>query len=141
MSASTVRRFAALSVALAAVAGLAGCSSGGSSSAVVTASPGSVPQIGQVVATAPLSEGGHEASKCHGVDDATRDALKKVAYERGWTVESFAADDQGCWTEAEMTAQGQPVELSVDVDQELGVASLRVKDIVVSPSASPSEGA
>lgn len=137
MSASTVRRFATLSVALAAVAGLAGCSSGGTSSALATASPGAVPQIGQIVAEAPLSEGGHEASKCGGVDDATRDALKKAAYERGWTVNSFSADDQGCWAEAEMTAQGQPVELSVDADQASGTASLRVRDIVPA-SASPS---
>lgn len=136
------RRFAVLSVALVGVVGLAGCS-GGSSSALATASPGRVPQLGQIVAEAPLSEGGHEASKCGGIDDDTREALQENAYERGWTVRSFAADVQGCWDSAEFTAEGQTVELSLDVDQESGTASLRVKDIViVSPSASASpEGA
>lgn len=139
MSFSAVRRSVALVVVVVGAVGLVGCSGGSSSSALVTASPGSVPQVGQVVATVPLSEGGHEASKCGGVDDAARDALKASAYERGWTVESFAADSQGCWESAEMSAQGQTVELAVDADQDSATASLRAKDIVPpSPSASAS---
>ena len=54
------------------VAGLVGCGglsgcAGDMSSA--SASPGSVPRVGQVVATAELSEGGYVASRCGGVDD------------------------------------------------------------------------
>lgn len=91
---STTRFYAALSIGLFSVIGLVGCS-GSSSSALATASPGSVPQIGQVVATTALSSGGHEASQCGGVNDATRDALQASARERGWTVDRFSADDQG----------------------------------------------
>lgn len=47
---STARFYAAFSIGLFSVVGLVGCSVG-SSSALVTASPGSVPQVGQVVAT------------------------------------------------------------------------------------------
>ena len=135
----TVRGSLVLAVSLAAVVGLGGCS--GSSSSAATASPGAVPQVGQIVAEAPLSEGGHEASRCGGVDDTVRDALTKAAYERGWEVTRFSADDQGCWAAAEMEAQGQTVELSVDADQRSGTASLRVRDIVVVPSSASSEGA
>lgn len=105
---STARFYAALSIGLFSVIGLVGCSVG-SSSALATASPGSVPQVGQVVATAGLSSGGHEASQCGGVDDAARDALQASARERGWTVDRFSADDQGCWKTAEMKARGQSV--------------------------------
>ena len=133
MSVSIARFFIAVAVGLVGVVSLTGCS-GSSSSALVTASPGSVPQIGQVVATAGLSSGGHDASRCGGVDDAARDALQASARERGWTVDRFSADGDGCWTAAEMTAQGQVVELAVDADQESSTASLRVKDVVVTPS-------
>lgn len=137
MSVRTVRGFT-VPVVLAAVVGLGGCS-GSSSSAEVSASPGAVPQVGQVVATAPLSEGGHEASKCHGVDDVARDGLRAAAHERGWTVSRFSADDQGCWESAEMEVQGQVVMLAVDADQDASTASLRVRDVVPA-SARPSEG-
>lgn len=162
MTVLTVRRSLVLAVSLAAVVGLGGCSGSsssvattspsvppspsvvatvGSSSALATASPERVPQLGQILATAPLSEGSDKASECDGIDDDTRGALQRNAYERGWAVRSFTADTQGCWESAEFTAEGQTVQLAVDADQEAGVASLRVKDIVVSPSASPSEGA
>ena len=134
---STARFYAGLSIGLFSVVGLVGCS-GSSSSALVTASPGSVPQIGQVVATAGLSSGGHEASQCGGVDDAARDALQASARERGWTVDRFSADDQGCWKAAEMKARGQTVQLAVDANQESSTASLRVKDVVATPSTSAS---
>jgi hypothetical protein len=97
-----------------------------------------VPQIEQVVATAGLSSGGHEASQCGGVDDAARDALQASARERGWTVDRFSADDQGCWKTAEMKARGQTVQLAVDANQESSTASLRVKDVVATPSTSSS---
>lgn len=134
---STTRFYATLSVGLFSVVGLVGCS-GTSSSALATASPGSVPQIGQVVATAGLSSGGHEASQCGGVDDAARDTLQASARERGWTVDRFSADDQGCWKTAEMKTQGQTVQLAVDANQESSTASLRVKDVVATPSTSSS---
>ena len=134
---STARFYITLSIGLFSVVGLAGCS-GSSSSALATASPGSVPQIGQVVATAGLSSGGHDASQCGGVNDAARDALQANAHERGWTVDRFSADDQGCWTSAEMTTQGQTVKLAVDANRKSSTASLRVKDIVVTPSTSSS---
>lgn len=134
---STARFYAGLSIGLFSVVGLVGCS-GSSSSALAMASPGSVPQIGQVVATAGLSSGGHEASQCGGVDDAARDALQASARERGWTVDRFSADDQGCWKAAEMKAQGQTVQLAVDANQESSTASLRVKDVVATPSTSSS---
>lgn len=134
---STTRFYAALSIGLFSVIGLVGCS-GSSSSALATASPGSVPQIGQVVATTALSSGGHEASQCGGVNDATRDALQASARERGWTVDRFSADDQGCWKAAEMKAQGQTVQLTLDANQESSTASLRVKDVVATPSTSSS---
>ena len=134
---STTRFYAALSIGLFSVVGLVGCS-GSSSSALVTASPGSVPQIEQVVATAGLSSGGHEASQCGGVDDAARDTLQASARERGWTVDRFSADDQGCWKTAEMKARGQTVQLAVDANQESSTASLRVKDVVATPSTSSS---
>lgn len=133
MSVSIARFSIAVAAGLIGVVSLTGCS-GSSSSALVTASPGSVPQLGQVVATTGLSSGGHEASRCGGVDDAARDALQASARERGWTVDHFSADGDGCWTAAEMTAQGQVVELAVDADQESSTASLRVKDVVVTPS-------
>jgi len=120
-----VRGSVAVVVVVVGAAGLVGCSGGSSSSALVTASPGSVPQIGQIVATAGLSSGGHDASRCGGVDDAARDALQASARERGWTVDRFSADDQGCWTAAEMTAQGQVVTLTVDADQKSSTASPR----------------
>lgn len=134
---STARFYAGLSIGLFSVVGLVGCS-GSSSSALATASPGSVPQIGQVVATTALSSGGHEASQCGGVDDATRDALQASARERGWMVDRFSADDQGCWKAAEMKAQGQTVQLTLDANQESSTASLRVKDVVATPSTSSS---
>lgn len=134
---STTRFYAALSIGLFSVIGLVGCS-GSSSSALATASPGSVPQIGQVVATTALSSGGHEASQCGGVNDATRDALQASARERGWTVDRFSADDQGCWKAAEMKAQGQTVQLTLDANQESSTASLRVKDVIATPSTSAS---
>ena len=134
---STTRFYAALSIGLFSVVGLVGCSVG-SSSALVTASPGSVPQVGQVVATTALSSGGHEASQCGGVDDAARDALQASARERGWTVDRFSADDQGCWKTAEMKAQGQTVQLTLDANQESSTASLRVKDVVATSSTSAS---
>lgn len=134
---STTRFYAALSIGLFSVIGLVGCS-GSSSSALATASPGSVPQIGQVVATTALSSGGHEASQCGGVNDATRDALQASARERGWTVDRFSADDQGCWKAAEMKAQGQTVQLTLDANQESSTASLRVKDVIATPSTNSS---
>lgn len=134
---STTRFYTALSIGLFSVIGLVGCS-GSSSSALATASPGSVPQIGQVVATTALSSGGHEASQCGGVNDATRDALQASARERGWTVDRFSADDQGCWKAAEMKAQGQTVQLTLDANQESSTASLRVKDVVATPSTNSS---
>lgn len=137
MSISTVRGPVALSVILVGATGLAGCS-GISSSAAVTASPGAVPQVDQVVATAGLSSGGHEASRCGGVDDAVRDELEAAAYERGWQVNRFVADGQGCWTSAEMTVQGQTVGLVVDADQESASASLRAKDVAASSTSSTS---
>ena len=133
MSVSIARFSIAVTAGLVGVVSLTGCS-GSSSSALVTASPGSVPQIGQIVATAGLSSRGHDASRCGGVDDAARDALQASARERGWTVDRFSADDQGCWTAAEMTAQGQVVTLTVDADQKSSTASLRVADIAVTPS-------
>lgn len=105
---------------------------------LATASPRSVPQIEQVVATAGLSSGGHEASQCGGVIDAARDALQESAREQGWAVDRFSADDQGCWKAAEMKAQGQAVQLAVDANQESSTASLRVKDVVATPSTSAS---
>ena len=135
MSFSVVRVSIALSVTLVGAAGLVGCS-GGFSSAQVTASPGSVPQVGQVVATTDLSSGGHDASRCGGVDDAARDALKATAYQRGWVIDRFSADGQGCWESAGMTIQGQIVGLVVDVDQESATASLRVKDVTPSSTSS-----
>lgn len=137
MSFSIARSSLSLAVALVGAAGLVGCS-GSSSSALVTASPGSVPQIGQVVAAVGLSSGGHEASRCGGVDDAARDELRARAYERGWVVDRFSADGQGCWANAEMTVQGRTVGLAVDADQESATASLRVKGIASSsPSSAP----
>lgn len=132
---SAVRVSVALSVTLVGTAGLVACS-GGSSLAQVTASPGSVPQAGQVVATTDLSSGGHDASRCGGVDDAARDALKTTAYQRGWVIDHFSADGQGCWESAEMTIQGQIVGLVVDADQDSATASLRVKDVTPSSTTS-----
>lgn len=134
MSSIARRSLSSLTVVLVGAAGLVGCS-GSPSSAGVTASPGSVPRSGQVVATAALSSGGHEASRCGGVDDAARDALKAAAYEGGWAIDRFSADGDGCWTDAEMTAHGQVVRLVVDADQGAATASLRVKDVAPSPGA------
>ena len=53
-------------------------------------------------------------------------------------MDRFSADDQGCWKTAEMKAQGQTVQLAVDANQESSTASLRVKDVVATPSTSAS---
>jgi len=138
MSFSIARRFlSSLTVVLVGATGLVGCS-GSSSSAGVTASPGSVPRSGQVVATAALSSEDQEASRCGGVDDAVRDALKAAAYERGWVINRFSADGEGCWASAELASHGQVVRLALDADQGSSTASLRVKGITPSsPSSAP----
>ena len=115
---SAVRVSVALSVTLVGTAGLVACSGGSS------------------LATTDLSSGGHDASRCGGVDDAARDALKTTAYQRGWVIDHFSADGQGCWESAEMTIQGQIVGLVVDADQDSATASLRVKDVTPSSTTS-----
>ena len=138
MSFSAVRRSVALVVAVVGAAGLVGCSGGSSSSAQASASPGSVPQVGQVVATAELSEGGYAASRCSGVEDVARESLASDAYEHGWVVDHFSADDDGCWSAGGMTVRGQAVSLAVEADQDASTASLRVVDVAPSASASSS---
>lgn len=118
--------------------GLSGCAGDVSSASKASASPGSVPQVGQVVATAELSEGGYAASRCGGVDDVARESLASDAYEHGWVVDHFSADDDGCWSAGGMTVRGQAVSLAVEADQDASTASLRVVDVAPSASASSS---
>lgn len=118
--------------------GLSGCAGVVSSASKASASPGSVPQVGQVVATAELSEGGYVASRCGGVDDVARKSLASDAYEHGWVVDRFSADDDGCWSAGGMTVRGQVVSLAVEADQDASTALLRVVDVAPSASASSS---
>lgn len=124
------------------VGALVGCSGGGSvssgstASAAASASPGSVPQAGQIIASAPLSSGGYEASRCGGRDQVLMEALQSAARERGWTVDRASTDSEGCWSAASMpVAGGQRASLAVEENEATGTASLRVVDVVASSTA------
>lgn len=128
----------------------AGCSAGGPTSSssttpttAVSASSGSVPQAGQIIASAPLSAGGYEASRCGGRDKALMEALQTAARGRGWIVDEGSTDSEGCWSSASMlVVGGQRASLVVEEDQEAGTAALRVTDIgAASAPASPSSPA
>ncbi len=148
-------RFAARAVLVAAAGGVvAGCSAGsgpvsssssGAATSATPASAGVVPQVGQIIATAPLTADSAGASGCGGRDDVAREALVQDARARGWIVDRMGSDERGCvsWGSALLVA-GQRAPLLVEEDRGAGMVLLRVVDVrpssaaVVAPTAAAS---
>lgn len=142
---SSARRCAGAVAGVALVAAAGGCSAGwgpvlssssGAATPATPASAGVVPQVGQVIATAPLTAGGTGASGCGGRDGVAREALVQDARARGWIVDRMGSDERGCvaWGSA-LLAGGQRAPLLVEEDRAAGMVSLRVVDVRPSSSA------